>query len=282
MLNLLRMDFYRLWRSRSFVVMIFVSISIALFTIFVAYYDIQQMKEPKSTIIIGSEKEEENHGVNIGMQVDTEEMFTGDEMDFTRLINFTLAGRILAILCVVFPAIFVYGEQKNGFIKNIAGQLPNRGMLVLSKMLVLAVQTLIIFVVFTLAGAIMAKILWKENLLLNSIGDFAKIMGLHYLLHWAFAIVVASLTIILRGTGFSITYGILTTNGVMAILYGFIDKVINNKNFDISLYTLEDAIARVSETLSGGDLQRVLLVGISFIVAFTALAMMVIQKRDVR
>jgi len=112
---------------------------------------------------------------------------------------------------------------QNGYIKNIAGQLNNRGMLVLSKLAAVAVQVLIIFAVFIFSAAVMGKICWGDKLVFESVSDFAKVFGIHYLLHFSFASLVTALTILVRGSGLGMTFGILCSTGITSLLYAFAD-----------------------------------------------------------
>lgn len=287
MLNLIRMDLHRLFRIKSFWIMTAITVFIAFFSVYMTNFDVTSREDTVIDLANASVSEvpPEEADVTFGVYVDTQPEWA-DGLDFTDLINSNVAGQLLAILCVIFPPIFVNGEQKNGFVKNIAGQLPNRGMLVLSKLTAVAVQVLIIFVAFILSTAIMGKICWGDKLVFESVSDFAKIFGLHYLLHFSFASLVTALTILLRGSAFSMTYGILCSTGIASLLYAFTDILLHkcgvSEEFTISSYFIENCIGVVSPDLSGGDLTRVIAVGVVFLAVSALTAMTVMQKRDIR
>lgn len=287
MLNLIKMDLHRLFRIKSFWVMIAVTVFVSFFSVYMTHYDAASHNDVAAdmTDISVSDAPHKEVDVVFGVAVDTKAEWA-DRLDFTDLVNSNFAGQLLAILCVIFPPIFVNGEQKNGYIKNIAGQLHNRGMLVLSKLTAVAVQVLIIFAVFILSAAIMGKICWGDKLVFESVSNFAKILGIHYLLHFAFASLVTALTILIRGSGFSMTFGILCSTGITSLLYAFADILLYkcgvSEEFTISNYFIENCIAIVSPDLSGGDLTRVIAVGAVFIVISTLISMTVMQKRDIR
>ena len=287
MLNLIKMDLHRLFRIKSFWIMIVTTILVSGFSVYMTYYDVTSRNDMvvDMTDMSVSEVPPEEADVVFGVYVDTKPEWA-DKIDFTDLLNSNIAGNMLAILCVIFPPIFVNGDQKNGYIKNIAGQLNNRGMLVLSKLSAVAVQVLVIFSVFILSAAIMGKFCWGSELVFESVSDFAKVFGIHYLLHFSFASLVTALTIILRGAGFGVTFGILCATGITSLLYAFADIVLHkcgvSEDFTISKYCIESCISVVSPDLSGGDLVRVILVGSVFIVASAVISMTVMQKRDIR
>lgn len=264
-------------------------------TVFMAFFDVYMtnysLNTQKSAVLTGTDlsaseaPNEESDIVTLGVHVDTKAEWA-DRLDFTAFINSTAAGPLLLILCAIFPPIFVNGEQKNGFIKNIAGQWGSRGMLVLSKLFAVAIQVLIIFMVFIFSAAIMGTICWSDRLVFESISDFAKIFGIHYLLHFAFASLVTALTILMRGSGLSMTFGILGSTGITSLLYTFVNILLQKcgapGDFNIGNYFIENCITIVSPDLGGSDLTRVIVVGAVFLVVSTLIAMIVMQKRDIR
>lgn len=291
MLNLIKMDLHRLFRIKSFWVMIAVTLFVSFFGVYMTHYMTNNPVAPHDaaaadmTEIDASDAPHKEVDVVFGVAVETKPEWA-DRLDFTDLVNSNIAGQLLAILCVIFSSVFVNGEQKNGYIKNIAGQLHNRGMLVLSKLAAVAVQVLIIFAVFILSAAIMGKICWGDKLAFESVSNFAKILGIHYLLHFAFASLVTALTILMRGAAFSMTFGILCSTGITSLLYAFADILLYkcgvSEEFTISNYFIENCITIVSPDLSGGDLARVIAVGAVFIVISTLIAMTVMRRRDIK
>lgn len=287
MLNLIKMDLYRLFRTKSFWIMIAVTIFLAFFSVFMTNFELTSQQDTVIDMANASVSDvpPEEADITFGVYVDTKPEWA-DRIDFTDLVNSNICGQLLAILCVIFPPIFVNGEQKNGYIKNIAGHYHNRGILVLSKLVAVAVQVLVIFAVFFISAAIMGRICWGDNLVFDDIGGFAKISSVHFLLHYAFAALVTAITILMRGSGLGITYGVLSSTGITALLYAFTDIIIHkcgvSDEFSISRYFIESCIGIVGTDLSGGDLTRVIAVGAVFLTASALISMTVMQKRDIR
>ncbi len=287
MLNLTKMDLHRLFRIKSFWIMIAVTVFVSFFSVYMTYFDVTSHEAivVDMTDMSVSEAQPEEADVTFGVYVDTKPEWA-DRIDFTNLINSNITGQLLAILCAIFPPLFVNGEQKNGYIKNIAGQLHNRGLLVLSKLAAVAVQVLIIFAVFIFSAAVMGKICWGDKLVFESVSDFAKVFGIHYLLHFSFASLVAALTILIRGSGLGMTFGILCSTGITSLLYALADVLLHkcgvSEEFTVSNYFIENCISIVSPDLSGSDLTRVIAVGAVFLAVSTLISMTVMQKRDIR
>lgn len=273
MFNLIKMDLRRLTRTKSFWIMIAVAVLLAGFSVYMTDYT----RELQQDIYA------ESGGVFFS--VESQPWLVG-KLNFTDLVNIDAAGLSLTLLCAIFVPLFVNAEQKNGYIKNIAGQLPNRSALVLSKLVAVAVQVLVIFATYILSMAILGKIFWGADLGLESVGGFAKMVSLHYLLHVSFATVIMALTIFLRGSGLAMTYGILASSTMTSLVYALVDTLLHkcgiSDKFSVGNYAIENCIGIVSPDLAGKDLARVLVVGITFLVAFAAAAMAVMQKRDVK
>ncbi len=273
MLNLIKMDLRRLTRMKSFWIMIAVAVLLAGFGVFMTDYTRSLVSD------IPTDSDEFFASI-------TSQPWMSGRLDFTDLVNIDATALNLTLLCAIFVPIFVNGEQKNGYIKNIAGQLPNRGMLVLSKLVTAAVQVFVIFAMYFLSMAIAGKIFLSEDLYFSSFGTLAKTIGIHYLLHVGFASVIMALTIMIRSSGLGMTIGIICSTPLTATLYKLINIPLHKcgipKSFDIGDYAVEKCIQTVKPNMAGGDLVRVIVVGIAFLVVFTGTAMVVMQKRDIK
>ena len=272
MLNLIKMDLYRLRRMKSFWIMIAVTVLFAGLSVFLTDYALNLTND----VSVQS-------GAVIFDMAGLEGEVT--KIDLTEFVNTDVAGMNLLILCVIFAPMFVNGEQKNGFIKNIAGQMHSRGKLVLSKLVAVAVQVAVIFASYILTMTVMGKLLWADKLVLDSFGEFARIIGIHYLLHFAMAVLVTALTVMLRGSGLSMTFGIICSTGAAQLIYQLANMLLHKcgvcESFSIGDYALESCIRAVVPGIQGGDLTRVLAVGIGFMLVSALSAMFVMRKRDV-
>lgn len=272
MYNLIKMDLYRLTRMKSFWIMIAVTVSIAFFGAVMADYAMSLQSDATA--------EAGGFFVTINAMQDVP-----DEIKLTDWLTGDLSGHILLLLCVIFAPMFVNGEQKNGYVKNIAGQLPDRAMLVISKLAAVAVQVAVLFGVYLIAASVSYAYFWGDKLVFGSFSEFAKVVSIQYLLHFAFSALFAALTICWHGSGLSMCLGIMCSTGTIGFPY-IMDILLHkcgvSETFTISDYAIENCIAIVSSDLQGGDLTRVLAVGIGFILVSTLGAMFVMRKRDIR
>lgn len=293
MLNLIKMDLYRLVRSKSFWVMIIITAVVAFISAFLTNYSfesIESITDSENMTSIGIDMDEESDtAMSIGFTAEFNELdnvLGGDTVYFTEYFNYDFSALTVLLFCAIFPPIFVNAEQKYGYIKNIAGQLPNRGMLVIPKLCAVAVQVLVIFAVYLIVSPLSCSILFGDRLVFDFSAEFIKVFALHFLLHYAFAVVVTAVTILLRGSALSMTFGIIVSGGVTTFIYKFADIVLHkigfSEDFSIGNFAIESCVGDISTQIAGGDLARVILVGAVFLTASIAVSMIAMYKRDVR
>ena len=281
MFNLIKMDTYRLIHSRStWIILIFV-IALAIFSAVMTDSDIELMKSDPVNAVT-----EEESGRQIGIAVWPDPEWMTGKIEVGRLISSEIKSGLLSILCVIFAAMFANAEQKNGYIKNIIGQFPGRGVLIISKFTAIAIQVFFMIVVFSLVTAATGFILWGSDLYMGSVLSLCKFLGVQYLLHLGFALLIMFLSILTRSTAFSMTAGILICAGLEVPICSAVNKMVYDINpvweFDINNYLLDGNITMTGISASSDEMMRSVLVGVAFAFAAVILAITVIKRRDVR
>ena len=279
MFNLIKMDLYRLLRSNSTYVMVILTASIAVFSIYTVYL-VQNMTEkdlPPSTESIDTESDD----LSFGIYVDTDPQWINGDIDYSEMLGTHLQSGLMLILVSVFASLFVAAERKNGFVKNIAGQFRNRRIMVAAKLAVIAVQVLILLVTFALSVLIGCLIFWGDQIVLTSIPKLLQLAGLQYLLHFAFACLIIFLCLLTNSAAFSMTTGILLCSGFGGLIYGLIDRVAGN-SFRIEKYMLESNISSVGAGVPSDVVIQAMFIGIGYILVTMILSMLIVQKRDIK
>lgn len=296
MLNLIRMNLYSLVRSMSFWVMIFVTALIAVFCVVMTNSDLEYMSEQQSKIeqnaiqgmVIGfgqSIEEEDDDEIITGITVDTNEEWIDGNIEIGSFLVMMFSSGMLALVAAVFMAIYTNAEQKTGFIKNIAGQIPRRGLLSLAKLAGIAVDLLIIFAVFIIAAVICGKIIWGDKLVLGDWGDIIKVSAIQYLLHLAFCTIVQMLCTVARGAGIGMTIGIFYCSGMTDLVYMGINYVIGKlgaEDFDIGKYDLMNYMSSAAVGADSDTLIKCVIAGAVYLAVCTAVSIIIMQKRDIK
>ena len=286
MLNLIKMDLHRMFHSPSTWIILAFSVALAVFNVIATNLDIQSIAEnPQSAQLVQSEVTG-NEDRTIGIVVETDPEWIHGPIEAGEVISTQLRSGILVLVCVIFTALFVNAEHRNGYIKNIAGQFPRRGMLVLSKLAAIALQVLLMLILFTAATALSGWICWGSRLYLDSFSSLLPFLGTQYLLHLGFSALILFLCVLTRSSAFSMVIGLLACCGALIPVYSLVNQAVYNIqpgwNFDISRYMLDGNISMAGIGAGGGVLLRAVLVSCAFLVIFTAAAMALMKKRDVR
>ncbi len=287
MFNLIKMEMHRLTHSTVTWMTIIFAIITAILGIAMTNLDIQAVQdEPPTGLIIQENTAEESSGITAGIYVTGNPEWANGKIELGDLVGMELQSGLTSILCVIFAALFANADQKNGFIKNIAGQFPRRGQLVLSKFVAVAIHIFALLAVFSAVTAASGYIFWGDKVYLASILPLMKVLGVQYLLHLGLSTLMMFLTILTHSAAFGMTTGILVCSGLTAFLYSGINRIVANLrpswNFDISNYMLESNMRLIDVSTVSDTLLRGVMVGIVFLIASLALAMITVKKRDVR
>lgn len=280
MLNLLKMDLYRLFRSSTTWIMLLVTVGMAVFGVSMTKYDASNMEQGADSMAteIGADVSDDGVNLNFGISATTlPEWATGD-VDFAELVNTQVGSGLFLIVVSIFVTLFVCAEHKNGYIKNIAGQFPNRGVLIVSKAVAIGAQVLAMFLVLFVTMFVTGKICFGDKLVLNSVGKLFTVLGGQFVLHYAFAGVILCLGVLFRSSALSMTIGILISCKLTSLLY-----MLGNKfSLDLTRYALETNVTRYSVIT---DKKEILVMMLSAAVIFAVTigtSIIVMQKRDVR
>lgn len=280
MFNLIKMDIHRLLHSKSTWIMICFVIGLAVFSVTMTNSDIEFMKDNPAAV---TETMEERP---VGIYVEAQPEWVNGTIEIGSVVSVEMRSQLLAILCVIFAAIFTNADYKNGYIKNIAGQFPRREQLVASKFIVIAFQVLVMVVVFTISIVVSGYVMWGSDFYLGSVTELFQYLGVQYLLHLGIAAVMMLLCILTYSTAFSMTSGILLCSGLAVPVYSLINKAINGLKtgleFDINKYILDGNITMLlydstSEVMVGG-----VAVGVAFAIVSLFISTIIVKKRDIR
>lgn len=280
MFNLIKMDTHRLLHSKSTWIIICFVIGLAIFSVTMTNTDIEFMKEDPSSAT------ETIEGRPVGIYVEAQAKWADGDIEIGSVVSVEMRSQLLAILCIIFAAIFTNADYKNGYIKNIAGQFSRREQLVLSKFITIALQVFIMITVFTLAIIASGYALWGNEFYLGSFAELIKYLGVQYMLHLGVAVLMMLLCILTHSTAFSMTSGILLCSGLAVPVYSLINKAVNEMktgiDFDLNKYILDGNITMLTFDSSTDVMTRGIAVGVAFAVISLIFAMMIMKKRDIR
>ena len=314
MLNMIKMDVYRMFRTKSMYVIWIILLASALITSFLSKIDYdaankewekQQAVESQADTdtdmqaadVVNAQDIEEQQAdnsnkeqlsqqntdnVNIGMSVElpTE---PGKKVTVMDVFFSNAQGKFYALFLVIFAVMFATADIKSGYIKNIGGQVSQRGMLIVSRAVALALFTAITFAgIFVFQAA--ANMLAFKCVVWGNWKEIIPYFLTELTLHYAFVLICMAIAVIIKNNVISMTLSVCLTMNIMSIMYAFIDYVVNRKglhNFSIYKYTVTGRMAMLPMNAGRDDVVSSMCVAVIFIIIMLSLSSYIFQKRDI-
>ena len=314
MLNMIKMDVYRMFRTKSMYVIWIILLASALLTSFLSKIDYdaankewekQQAVESQADTdtdmqaadVVNAQDIEEQQAadsnkeqlsqqntdnVNIGMSVElpTE---PGKKVTVMDVFFSNAQGKFYALFLVIFAVMFATADIKSGYIKNIGGQVSQRGMLIVSRAVALALFTAITFAgIFVFQAA--ANMLAFKCVVWGNWKEIIPYFLTELTLHYAFVLICMAIAVIIKNNVISMTLSVCLTMNIMSIVYAFIDYVVNRKglhNFSIYKYTVTGRMAMLPMDAGREDVVSSMCVAAVFIIIMLSLSSYIFQKRDI-
>ena len=112
MFNLLKMEIHRLIHSMFAWVILLFTVAAAIFSIVMTNLDIQASKEePPVGLVIEEQTDESQTGLEAGIYVTGNEEWADGKIELGDLISVEMQSGLMAILCVIFAALFANGGE---------------------------------------------------------------------------------------------------------------------------------------------------------------------------
>lgn len=251
MINLLRMDLNRFFTNKMMYILLLVFIAFQVFGIFM----LKQYEQPvRGEMLISSM----------------------NESQFIQVMLSQTPSWVMMYI-MVFSVYFYMSEYNSGFYKNYISMKNARMYSVISKILILGLFTLLMFVAMIISDLI-GRAIFFNNTAIGDLGYFAKLLLGQFLLHWAFSIVVLCITMILKSMIPSIVIGIVLVLNVFGMVVGALESLIGDVN--LSSYFLVNTIVSIKDFNNMSDIIHVVSVAVIFILLFSFIATKYKMKED--
>lgn len=281
MLNIIKMDLYRMFKTKSMYVIWIVLAAILLITTSLCKTDYELLNE-KDAMKQEQVTEPTVDNINVGMMV-TLPTEPGEKVTVFDIFFANSQGKFYALFLVIFAVLFSTADISSGYIKNIGGQVGNRGSLIFSRSIALSV-----FTVLTMTGAflfqaaanciVFGELEWGNTKAILSY--FVAELALHY----ALVLICMAIAIILKNNVISMVIAVCLTMNVMTIVYGVVNSAIQKigiQNFQIYKYTITGKLSLLPMNPSGNECLAAFGVAMVFIVIMISVSSVVFQKRDI-
>ncbi len=279
MLNMLKMDLYRMFKSRSCYVILLIMILVTLLT---TYLEAQPPEEESAEVQTYLEEQQET--IEFGMSVSVSSvMEAGEQITVLGMFYANSQAKALGLFLVIFTVIFSTADINNGYIKNIGGQVKSRWKLMISRAFSILVYTVIFLGLFILFQAVSNRIFlgyleWGDG------KAFLTYLGIAVLLNFALEMICMAISVLVRNNVFSMIFAICLCMNLMILLYNAIDRLIAKtgvKDFQLFKYTVTGKIAVFPINPTGQECAGAVLIALIFSAAAILLSCVVFEKRDI-
>ena len=200
MVNLIRMDLYRMRKSKAFIVCLALVFVLGLLS----------APLEKLLFTLARSLSNEIDGTFIA------------EVSFSRILTypFPMMGTMITLLSLCY---FYYADVENGYVKNIAGQMPLKGFTVLSKFMAAIVHNLIFAaagIIGNLIGCLLIKKITPDSNLLDSI----RVLVLKLMLLQSISAILLLMVATLQSKSLGMILAVLFGMGLTGLLYAGINE----------------------------------------------------------
>jgi ABC-2 type transport system permease protein len=275
MINLIKMEFYRLFRTKAVkigaicaavVSFLFVLFNFGLLEI------VKHLMELEPDAVYG-----------IGVFFSVVSWLEG--VDFAEVVLKGTGALSLFLSCVI-AASYIGAEQSSGYVKNIAGQLPNRGLLIVSRFVATCFIQFMVLSIYTVVSSLGAVTFFVRYLNACSFGTLLLGLLLRFLLFCAVDAALLFFCTLTKSHAIAMIIGAIFGTGATNIVYSTASLLLDIIRIPVDVAMLmPDGINGLINASSVKEIDiviRAIVVSLVFIFGFVFSAAMIIKKRDVR
>lgn len=283
MLNILKMDLYRMIKSKAVWIILAASILMMFASVFMTGQDINYYNNNPLAL----ENLENGGDVSWGIYIGSvnPEWCNGNIIPFMELFAVNIQSRMLLMFLTVFVVYFAGSEGRNSFMKNIVGQVKNRAFLVISKFITVSIYTSLMIIAAMFATMLGSQMFFGYASLAG-ISQGLFFLLIQILLHIGYGMFVLLLYHITRSSVATMLSGIFIAAGILqfvdAILLAVFEHLKSVVDFSMLNYTTSGNVGALS--LNGDEIvyMRAGVVAVCAIVLMNILSSIIIQRRDLR
>ena len=254
--NLIRMDLYRMNRGKSFRVCLILAFAVSLLStpLEMLLFSLGRMFSPETV-------------ASVPGPAYLDEMIAGP------------ASALVCMLAMLSVVCFFHADMENGYIKNIAGQMPRRGFSILSRYIA-AVPHNLVFLLVSLAGTLLGTLPFREIAVNGSIPAAVATFLLKLLLLQSICAILLLTTASFRNKSLGMILAVLLGLSLMTLIYWAVNSGLQQlfrSEVSITPY-MPDQVLREERP----DTVRALLVSAVTIGIFLPLSIRVFDTKDVK
>lgn len=279
MLKLIKMDLYRMFHTKAFYIIWIILGAAVIFSTTMSKEDYQYMQEEAAK---GQLETVSEGNLTVGMNV-TIPTKPGEKVTVFDQVFANMQSKFVALFLAIFTVLFSTADITSGYIKNIGGQIKERGNLILSKAIVLLIYTgLTLFFYLGIQAVCQYAVFGASKW--GDMEMFWRYFGTEAALHYGLVLICMAMAIILKSNMLSMTLSVCLCVNVLTIVYGVVDKVLHDmgvKNFSFIEHTVSGKISLLSMTPKASECVNALGIAGVFGILAIFLTVLVFRRRDI-
>ncbi|WMJ24410.1 ABC transporter permease subunit [Paludicola sp. MB14-C6] len=275
MINLLRSELYKLFKSKSFYICCFICV-IATIVVAFTYNFLQNNMSPEML------EQMNNAAISDKSSITSPNSLFTQKFNGQLFLSQSFTGNTLQIILAVFVSLFVSSEFTTGTIKNIVAKGFTRFNVYFAKLIIVWVASILMMLIIPLTAVSIGTILWGFG---NAASDLTKnivvFFGLQILLCLALSSLFVTISVVVRSNGASIAINVCII-AFSSILTALLDAILPEGK-TISQYWIQNNIIDVSSFgLTAKQITRSLIISSSYLLICVLGGFFIFQKKDIK
>ncbi len=296
MFNAIRMDVYRLFKTKSTYIILVIMIAMSvmgtgLMSVMTEMtgaerqqVQTEQMSDNADYAGEDDQFNEDTEGAQSQLSVSVSEI-DPDEND-NSVLSFAMSdisGLQAGLFIIIFTVLFSMADINSGFIKSIGGQVKGRGVLIVSKMAAIAIFTAIVIIADFLTELIAVNIFF-DDAVVGSVSEIVRLLSSQFVLNFALAILMMAIAIIIKNNVVSMIIGVCMCTGIFELIFMGINYLMDKigfSDFDINNILITGKIQNVTIGADAADIGYALLTAAIYIAVSVLAVYNVFKHRDI-
>lgn len=296
MFNAIRMDVYRLFKTKSTYIILVIMIALSVMGTGLMSV-MTEMTEAE-----GQQVQTEQMSDNVGYAGDDDQLYEDtegaqsqvsvsvsesdpDENDNSVLsfVMSDISGLQAGLFIIIFTVLFSMADINSGFIKSIGGQVKGRGVLIASKMVAIAIFTAIVIIADFLTQLIAVNIFF-DDAAVGSASEIVRLLSSQFVLNFALAVLMMAIAMIIKNNVVSMIIGVCMCSGIFELIFMGINYLMDKigfNDFDINNILITGKIQNVTIGADASDIGYALLAAAIYIAVSVFAVYNVFKHRDI-
>lgn len=296
MFNAIRMDVYRLFKTKSTYIILVIMIALSvmgtgLMSVMTEMtgaegqqVQTEQMSDNADYAGDDDQLYEDTEGAQSQFSVSVSES-DPDEND-NSVLSFAMSdisGLQAGLFIIIFTVLFSMADINSGFIKSIGGQVKGRGVLIVSKMVAIAIFTAIVIIADFLTQLIAVNIFF-DDAVVGSASEIVRLLSSQFVLNFALAVFMMAIAMIIKNNVVSMIIGVCMCSGIFELIFMGINYLMDKigfNDFDINNILITGKIQNVTIGADASDIGYALLTAAIYIAVSVLAVYNVFKHRDI-